>query len=127
MCKTPTGNHSKLRSTASIKTNTGGATLPQLFDIMTVIIDGKEFVPKDSVKIQVHGRNFDSVGNWLDNVHSQLISKWHKQLKVGEVPPPESYKHMQNITDFEDFVRKYLGFKYDEEAFRFIECNNDER
>ena len=127
MCKTPTGSHSKLRSTASIKTNTGGATLPQSFDIMTVIIDGIEFVPKDSVKIQVHGTNFDNVGNWLDNVHSQLISKWHKQLKVGEVPPPESYKHMQNITDFEDFVRKYLGFKYDEEAFRFIECNNDER
>ena len=22
---------------------------------------------------------------------------------------------------------KYLGFKYDEEVFRFIECNDDER
>ena len=36
MCKTPTGSHSRLRSTASIKTNTGGATLPQSFDIMNI-------------------------------------------------------------------------------------------
>lgn len=32
----PIGSHSRLRSTASIKTNTGGATLPQSFDIMNI-------------------------------------------------------------------------------------------
>lgn len=46
MCKTPTGSHLKLKSTASIKINTGGAarpwplakarTLPQSFDIMNI-------------------------------------------------------------------------------------------
>lgn len=32
----PIGSHSRLRSTASIKTNTGGATIPQSFDIMNI-------------------------------------------------------------------------------------------
>lgn len=36
MCKTPTGSHSRLRSTASIKTNTGVATIPQSFEIMNI-------------------------------------------------------------------------------------------
>ena len=85
---------------------------------MKVIIDDVEYVPKDSVRIEVHGVRYNSIEHWLFNIHAQLINKWVNEYKEGTVTNKET---LQEITDFENFVEKHLGFKYNEDKAGFIE------
>lgn len=79
---------------------------------MKVIIDGREYVPKDETSIEVHDIQYLDVANWLYNVRAELISKWISTIKTGEKPDTKN-KEKKELEEFEYFMEKYLGFKDD--------------
>lgn len=90
---------------------------------MKVLIDDREFVPKDETFIEVHGVQYHNVAHWLYNIQANLISKWVKTIKAGEKPDFES-KEYKELKEFEYFMEKYLRFKDDGQ--KIVEINNDE-
>lgn len=72
---------------------------------MELIINGIKYVPQDYNKVTVGGIEYDNVAHWLTNIHARLLNKWFNKIKDGE-PAPAS----DDITEFECFVEKYLGF-----------------
>ena len=82
---------------------------------MKVNIDGVEYAPKDN-KVTVHGIEYESIPNWLMNIHSELISNWVETVRNNG----GSYcKGMNSKLDslydkigtFERFCKEYLGFE----------------
>ena len=86
---------------------------------MKVLIDDREFVPKDETSIEVHGVQYDNVAHWLKNLQANLISKWVRTIKAGEKPDLDSKEHKE-LKEFEYLMEKYLGFKDD--GHKIVEC-----
>jgi hypothetical protein len=91
---------------------------------MEVLIDGREFVPKDETFIEVHGMQYPDIANWLTNVHYGLLSKWVKTIEEGKVPDLEC-KEYKDLGEFEFFIEKYLGFKFKDDGSYIVECGQN--
>ena len=72
---------------------------------MQVIIDGVEFVSKDSIGVEVHGITYDNMAHWLYNIHCILTNRWVQTLREGKsVDSPESIKLQERVKEFERFA-----------------------
>lgn len=89
---------------------------------MKVVIDGCEFVPKDSVKVEAHGIAYDSIANWLFNIQSVLLNRWVTTLREGrKQDDPETLKLYDKVKEFQRFTEEFLGYKDDEKTLGYIE------
>ena len=110
---------------------------------MQVIIDGVEYVPKESMGIEAHGITYNSIAHWLYNIHSIMVNRWVETLREGKsVDNPESIKLFERVKEFEKFAEEFLGYKESLDNYEYIEIpdwtladygkerikiNNDER
>ena len=93
---------------------------------MEVIIDGIRHIPENQNFTTIRGVYYNNVAHWLYNIHAIMVNKWCDTVKDGENPDdsPELVALLKRIHDFEDYTKKYLGFKYVHEDghYQFVEC-----
>ena len=116
MCKTPTGNHSKLRSTASIKTNTGVATLPQSFDIMNINEIDERFERQARYRIGCQAKR---------RLHAMPIAVWWQGWDAAIRWVKRMDKTISICTHCKKVIRDVEDFCTDSEGNDFCaECYN---
>ena len=116
MCKTPTGNHSKLRSTASIKTNTGVATLPQSFDIMNINEIDERFERQARYRIGCQAKR---------RLHAMPIAVWWQGWDAAIRWVKRMDKAISICTHCKKVIRDVEDFCTDSEGNDFwAECYN---
>ena len=92
---------------------------------MKVSIDGVEYAPKDN-RVIVHGIEYESIQNWLMNIHSNLISNWVDAVKKeGGSYCKGMNSKLDSLHDrigtFERFCKDYLGFETRDGEIGFFE------
>ena len=75
-------------------------------------------------KVVVHGIEYDSIEHWLYNVECRIvnnffkIAKEHDGMKIGDVPGYTEAR--QDVDDFRNFIKKFLGYEYQDGYIREI-------
>ena len=88
---------------------------------MEVIIDGVEFVPKNSFGVEAHGVEYSSIEHWLYNIQCILTNRWVSTLKENHIPceDPEAVKLYNRVKEFQKFAEELLGYKDMEQGYGY--------
>lgn len=72
--------------------------------------------------VEVRGKVYYGVGGFLQNIYGRLLQAWHEEAKKYEGVKcsnvPELVTKFNEIDEFLEYTKKYLGFKEEQGGFK---------